>query len=346
MDRHNVLVLLAVLFLSCTIPALSVSRAQAQGLTLEQLFAQAVRAEGLDYVSARNAIVERKVEALPFLRYKLSDPDWHARVIAEAIIGRIEDPEQYRTYEYYSITYIAGSAMLHVQNFYSLDYAVNSLYSGFLIGDAVRSRQSGKYDFGITGFPFLAELALKGSVLKKPIVHYQLPPDDPEAKYTIAEVARILNVSEKLAKQWIGSEARRDYEGGPKLVKQSDLKSFVNACLRPDTSSSPVNPRFRESARCWAMLKLGDCFNDDPATFPLLVELLQFGESTMIRGYAALALSITGKQEAIYPLTQAQNDRDEQVRDAAQRSLARLYRVMEAESKKQKEIMEAESKKK
>ena len=70
------------------------------------------------------------------------------------------------------------------------------------------------------------------------------------------------------------------------------------------------------------MLMLGSRFNDDAVKIPLLIEMLQSGESARIRSYAALALGTTGKQEAINPLTQAQNDSDKQVSEAAQKSLA------------------------
>ena len=340
MSRHSVLLLPVILIGLLTMPTLSLSRAQAQGSTLEQLFAEAVRAEGLDYVNTRNSMIERKTEAVAFLKSKRSGSDWHARVLAEAMIGRIEDPELYTTYyDYYLIPAIGRSVMFRVVTFYSLDWVVNRQYNTLsAIRTAVISRSSRRRSVG-TDAPFLVELALKGSVLKKPTVHYELPPEDTEAKYTISEVAEILNVHEKLARKWMVSEARHDHKGGPLLVKQSRLKYFVNAYLRPDPSSSAVDPHYREEARCWAMLMLGNCFGDDPVTIPLLVELLQSSESTRIRSYAALALSTTGKDEAINPLTQARNDPDKQVREAAERSLARLYRVMEieAESKMEQE---------
>ncbi|MHC4184870.1 MAG: hypothetical protein ACYSR4_02915, partial [Planctomycetota bacterium] len=74
--------------------------AQSQPPPLQRLFEQALEAKGDAYIELRNLILERK-DAVSFLESRVAraDKDWKAAIIAEAILGRIEEPVTYRHYE-------------------------------------------------------------------------------------------------------------------------------------------------------------------------------------------------------------------------------------------------------
>ena len=143
----------------------------------------------------------------------------------------------------------------------------------------------------------------------------------------------MLNISPKKVNSWIDGAIRSTLiKGDGKQVKLQSLTDFVEHNLQPDSS-----PAYCETVRIMAMLKLS-AFIDNPEVIPLLTELLQYGESTKIRGYAAISLGQSGDPRAIDPLTKAMNDPDSQVSNAVQKSLNRLYEIIE-------ELKQSESKK-
>lgn len=333
---RNYKLFLLTLILVLTAGAAIASSNQAKPTALKRSFERAVQASSQDYLNIRDAITAKGPSALSLLKEKASDPDWHVRVLAEAMIGRVENPERYAIYEYRLITPISNSGGYQKVTFYSLERATTRAYvnSDVDILHFLANRVHRKANLGAGG-PCYAEIALKGSLLRKPTVPYQLPDSDADTTYTMDQVADILHVDRQLATDWMASNCNSfiAYTGGPQVVKYISLKGFVNGYLKPPSASGP-DPVYIEKSRCCAMLMLGDMFNDYPATLPLLTELLQSHESTMIRGYAALALGITGKPEAAEPLRQALNDPDKQVGEAAQRALDRLNRIIEVKKER------------
>ena len=334
MSKSKVWILLAVIFVSCIVPTVLLSNAQAQELALDQLFTTAMQSNGVEYVNARNAIIEKGTDAIPFLKSKRSDHDWHVRILAAAMLGRTQNPKQYTAYEYQMVDVMKWTTY-HVVDFYSLLKTVDSEYINPLDTQPNSSRSNhayNKHELGIDDAAFLVEVALKGSILKKPTVNYKLPTDDSNATYIIPEVAKILGVDEKLAEKWLRGYSHLQDNKLPKVVDKSDLERFVKYNLDPDTSSA-VDLRFQESARCWAMLQLGNCFGDDKIAIPTLVELMQSNSSEMIKGYAALGLGMVGSQDAIDILMQAQNDSDTAVSSSAKLAIGKLNRDKEKENK-------------
>ncbi len=318
MRMRVTLTLVAVL--GCLLMAASVSSAQTK--TVSQLFSQALKANGADYVSVRSAIIARKAEALPFLKSKASDPDWHVRVLARAIVSHADDPQTYSRCEEIIMTK-GGPSRFHAPSFYDharggpFDPEVGSTAKNRLLETRNQYREA-------SWLWFLAEIALKNSVLCKPLREYDAPSDDSDTLYTKEEVAGMLNVSRKAVDSWMHGPIRSTrVPGKGDQAKSRDVALFAKEYLQPDSSLD-----YRESVRCWAMLTLSS-FTDNPAVISLLTELLQSRESTEIRGYAAIALGQSGDPRAAQPLIRASHDPDSQVREAVQRSLNRLYEIIE-----------------
>lgn len=281
----------------------------------------------------RSEIVARKPEAISYLKTRLLDSDWHVRVLAEAMVQRITAPELATAHEYQMIPPLVQIGQLHVNGRFEDVLVVAGGFEGYRATDPAANRDHSRRLLGASAYPFLLELALKGSVLKKPSVRFQIPADDPQTPYTLGEVARILDVPQEVSDGWMTGLVTVDRPYGPLVVRQKTLKRFADGFGMPDTTVSTVNPKYREQARCWAMLKLGECFNADTTTVPALTELLQSGESATIRGYAALGLGYTGLPDAEDALNRARNDSDSQVRAAVKWGLEDLHRIVEAESR-------------
>lgn len=66
---------------------------------LVEAFLKAREAEGVDYTAAREAVTRRGAAALPFLRERLGDRSWEARLTAAAMILRIEDARRARAFD-------------------------------------------------------------------------------------------------------------------------------------------------------------------------------------------------------------------------------------------------------
>lgn len=321
--NRTITVRLALIVL-CLVSVLSSGSAWAKGAALERQLAASVTAKGAEYVAVRESIISKKAEFLPVLKSKLNDSDWHVRVVARAIVGHIEDPQTYARCEERTMT-MGGPWLFHgLSSFYS---ATRGTPFNPEPGRKTSSQHAYvRRQYREASWPwFLAEIALKDSVLTRPIRDFQLPDDDSERLYTKDQVAVLLQVSQETADLWMHSPMMRVTEGGngEKQVNQEDLTYFAKTYLKPNSSTE-----YRETVRCWAMMTLSS-FSDNPVVIPLLTELLQSHESTKIRGYAALALGASGDPGAVEPLSKATDDPDSQVKEAAQRSLSRLYEIIE-----------------
>ncbi len=287
------------------------------------LFAQALKADGADYVSIRSKIIARKAEALPFLRSKISDPDWHVRVVAQIMIAHIEDPQTYARYEEKMMTIRRGIMHRGAPSFYDDAYGA-PFAPGPDSKAKIRLADARRQYSETSAIWFLAETALMRSVSCKPVRVMSLPNADPDTLYSSDEIAQMLNVSLKTVESWMNRLIRiQRIPGVGVRAKLRDVRSFAEGYLRPDCSIY-----YQEAVRLRAMLTLSS-FADNPTVIPLLRELLESRESTKIRGYAAIALGQSGDARAIIPLWRARNDSNKQVKEAAGKSLKRLYEIMQ-----------------
>jgi HEAT repeat protein len=118
--------------------------AQSQPPSVQHLFERAIEAKGDAYIKLRSLILERK-DAVSFLKARLSDQDWKAAIIAQAIRDRATEPQTVREYE--QILRRAAD-----------EYFASAHRVRMFEADELDERKSGRV------LVFLIELALKDSV--------------------------------------------------------------------------------------------------------------------------------------------------------------------------------------
>ncbi len=69
------------------------------GLPAEQLFARSVVTKGDEYVNVRNTIIRQRLASIPVLRKKMSSRNWKERLLAQAMLDRMMEPDRYIRYE-------------------------------------------------------------------------------------------------------------------------------------------------------------------------------------------------------------------------------------------------------
>jgi hypothetical protein len=210
---------LAVLMSGIVAPT---GRAQSQPPSVQRLFEQALEAKGDEYIELRNQIAGRK-EAVSFLKAKLSDQDWKAAIIAEAILGRIKQPETYRHYEELLIVPIkAAHGFAHdwmtrkrpdpferIRGMAPCDTTNDALLTGqYLVGSGYRRPESTPQTNSQLALhqedavPFLVELALKEITVELPGFASGIPLADDANSYSVHAVAALLNVTAETVERW------------------------------------------------------------------------------------------------------------------------------------------------
>jgi hypothetical protein len=303
-------ILLAVILALCTNTLLWGDRPEAEEPTLEEQFAQALRAKGPEYVSIRDAIVEEGSGAVAFLSQRLADADWHVRVLAEAMLLRISDPQRCRYYGELLLVPTVRAGWMRGGPVPTLAAAARGVVPPgyrYVVG-ARRMRARVPLVSGplqeASALPFLAELLMKASLTQPLFVTPPLPEDEPGRVYTVEEVADMFNVTVETARYWVGWG-----------ITRKNLDRFVRYCLPPAGRGGP-SPRL---ARCYAALLLGN--SKDPLAVEALTEILYSDEPTLLRECAARGLGMSKSAHAIPPLLTALSDEADQVRAAAASAL-------------------------
>jgi len=317
----------------CALTGLLANASPGQAASFDDQFARAVETKGSSYVAARDAIIAKKSRALSFLRGKLSAPDWHAQVLAAAMISRITDPDLYTHYERLTIvpvvrlrnmnTHLGGGVGLRVdpsEEFLRRDWVTGPVNDRAYFYGLDNLRR----DFADSGVPFLTELALKGSILTKPAPKTDLPEDKPDKLYTKEEAAQILNVSMKLLDGWMDGSTitktlvRQSPRHVEVMISHIELQGFIRRYMEPWRDP---DLDYGELARCWAAIQLR-AFTDDTRAMNALTELLRSrSEPATVRRSAAWALGASRDKNAVAPLTSAQTDTDASVAARAKEAL-------------------------
>jgi len=141
--------------------------ARAAEASLDQQFAQALQSKRLDYVRVRDSIAKQGADALPYLRTRFTDRDWHVRLLAQVIAGRISEPEKYVELDNLLAQTIRGWAMtrpgvwrfLELMAEHGLDPAAAS--DGKIATSASGSTSAGGRRQPDYDVPFLAEVLIK-----------------------------------------------------------------------------------------------------------------------------------------------------------------------------------------
>ena len=296
---------------------------------VEALFAQALEAEGEDYVEIREAIVRNGTEALPFLGQRSADEDWHSRSLAEAMAGRITDPMRYRHYE--EVMRVAVKKRV-VSTVIPLEFVVVARPTGpgvvaRLLGGPGQRMDGSDYRVirGITEkavMPFLIEVLVKSCTTRLPPVN-RLPENDSEKAYTALEIAEILNITPATARYWFrrGLSPRLSTDGnGKPRVRHIHVERFLKPHRLLRGRSGGPSPGYTTRTRCYAAARLGSF--RDPAVLPVLIEALDYGPA--VAPYAAIGLGITEHVDAVAPLIKALSHDVWKVRRNAARWLGRM----------------------
>ncbi len=309
-------ILLAVILALCGNVVLWSEETQAP--TLEEQFAQALRAKGPEYVTIRDTIVEKGTAALAFLSQRLADPDWHTRLLAEAMLLRISDPQRCRYYGELLLVPTVRAGWMREGPVPTLAAAARGVvppeYRCVVGVRRMRGRVplvSGPLQEA-SAVPFLAELLMKASLTQPLFVTPPLPEDEPGRVYTVEEVADMFNVTRETARYWV--ETAGLWCPGP-TVTRKNLDRFVRYCLPPVGRGGP-SPRL---ARCYAALLIGN--SKHPLAVEVLTEILQSDEAALLRECAARGLGMTKSEQAIPPLLTALSDEADQVRATAASAL-------------------------
>ncbi|MHC4284508.1 MAG: HEAT repeat domain-containing protein [Planctomycetota bacterium] len=321
MCTRKILILVVAILVGSAHTVHGTEREQLHKLTFQELFDQALKAKGDEYIEIRDAIIKRRKAAVSFLKVKVRDQDWKTAILAEAMLGRITDPKSYRHYEElliipikYAWIFNAGTP-IEPQPFNDIRVISKGQWGW-------RSRSYGK-DNVITfdralhqedAIPFLIDVVLKDSLKELPTLISRIPWAESERAYSCKEVAEILQVTEKTAICWCGTRELLPL-GKNGRVLHRDVAAFV----RRYSESTIRNYYNRNLVRCYAVIRLGRF--EDPAIIPALIESLKTDDNAHVRSYTAEQLC---DQEAIEPLREALDDRDSIVREAAAKTLGVL----------------------
>lgn len=324
--------LVSVIICGIILTILCSNEAYAQELDLQNKFIEALQTSGVEYVKARDEIISKGKFALPYLESMKKNPDWTRRILAQAIIGHIEAPQSFRRMEILMLattarsgSNIMGENMFSLANMFGIDRNTPSEYDrGWL-----------KSLYGDRALQFFTEIAVKGSILHKPIVNLQIPEHDDGRMYSLKEAAQMLDIDDELSRIWLTSYRDKTHKPGV-IVKLSAIQTVANSYLRPFKSSVEIDSFYSESARCQALMRLAD-YSDDSNVFNLLVKTLQSNESTKIRIYAALALGRSGDPKATDILLQTGKDQDKDVRRAAELATQSLEGIIERRNTREAE---------
>jgi len=329
MNRNKTLVLLLVVFALGGHTVLAADNAQGQEVMLAEQFGQAIEARGAEYVELRDAVAGRGAEALDFLRERLADRDWHVRMLAEAMIGRITDPERYRHYEELLVVPVLISLPYRIGPFQTIQGVAKGLWPGPLHRYAKPEERS------IEGWlhqadaaPFLVELLVKDSALRSPLVPVQLPEEEPDRLYTVEEVAEMLSITQKTAECWFtrGPQFLAQLTEGIVWVRHKNLQAFVRQYFPTRVVGPGPQPsqhgRRPPLTRCYAAVRLG--VFEHPSVVPALVEVLQSDDFAEVRSCAATGLGMTKSPQAVEPLVNALSDEVTAVRRHAAQALGEI----------------------
>lgn len=325
MHRCVIAAAAAVVLFACAGSAVSTD-ATVEELPVAELWSQALQKTGLEYMDVRAEILGRGPEAVSFLEEKLTEEDWHSRMLAQALIERIRDPDQYRYYEELLVVPIRWAGMNVLPAYEVLPRMARGMRRGRLPGDGPPPTPKGGLH-ELEAVPFLAELLLKRSVPQQPNISDELPKEAPEKLYTIEEVAEALNVTVKTAQYWVEElyllPVRRGPDGGL-LVGQEGLQEFArrNYIAEEYRSREESQLAYSALARSYGAGVLGTL--DHPLVVPVLIEVLESDDYMEAKYGAKWGLALAKSWGTLGQLVSSLEHEDATVRAAAAEALRRI----------------------
>ncbi|MHC4361397.1 MAG: HEAT repeat domain-containing protein [Planctomycetota bacterium] len=241
---------LAVLMSGIVVPA---GWAQSQPPSVQRLFEQALEAKGDAYIELRNQIAGSK-DAASFLKPRLSEPNWKTTIIAEAILGRIEQPQTYRHYEELLIVPLKKARGLNREEptiigfrpFESIGHIAqceelnrHRPEGTEATRSPTRSRDLEPALHQDNAVPFLVEITLKDTAGKLPDLASQIPLAKETKIYSVRDAAALLGVTQKTVDSWRAAYLlTRSFERDK--IQHSDLAVFFGRYHEPESSRRGV----------------------------------------------------------------------------------------------------------
>jgi HEAT repeat protein len=312
-----------------------------------KLLSEALKARGDEYRACRSQVVSLGEAALPLLKRKAVDPDWHVAAIAAAIAGRIEQPDLYQTLEdgVKSAVGFAWAAepeprltILHG----ALEPILPAYYSGSDKAEQARRRQK-TLDLwgGPDGTAFMIEAMLKGCETptggKKHFAGWRdLGRDFCTARLGISTqpmaLPALLEALQSPEFEDIANAAAYAFKGVEKQKAEGPLVALLNATKRPQQDYIVQALANIKSARAAGFLP---ALVDNTDSFQITRQLVEIGgteaaqalvtmltrPNEFVRCSAAEALTQMKAVEAVGPLIGLLEDRSERVRAHAAQSL-------------------------
>ena len=330
--------------------------AAATETNLEKLFTDALDAKGQDYIELRQKILSLSPQNDSYLKEQAKSTDLKTRLIAQAILDRAEKPQEYQHFEELMIvpvtvavkngaTTVIGARpfetiKLITQNNATLESSRGGTTSGMMMPEmesgANRQILSQNYCHDESAFLFLAEMALKNTMLDVPELSEQIEWTDAQKTYTSNEAAVILGVLPQTAEKWYQAGlflSQRNPSGNQReffplmQIESIELNSpitqlqirnfyeyFSDKIINPEylRSNQPVSrvvhadtiyaaERFQQDPgslfRCYAVLMLENF--SKPETPELLYEVYKQDASDYVRAYCVEGFSAKTQAEQI-----------------------------------------------
>ncbi len=332
-------IILLVLLISCL--------GAASELPVEELFSQALHEKGKAYLDIRNKILAVGVDDDSFLRELSQNSDCQTRLLAQALLERLTEPQKCQHFEELMIVPIAqvtslkAQMMMGASPFESIKLLTQTPRGRNYVRrlEMFRSSEATFKNFchDESAFAFLAEIALKDTMLELPELSEQIEWSDKEKIYTVNEVAVMLDVLPQTAGKWhlagLFCPRRISHFDSSALIGLPQIKAFYqlysDKIIKPEyfrskgsvlqvihSGMSLFSARFEKSPgslfRCYAVLMIGSFSR--PEVPEVLYEVFKADASDYVRAYCVEGFSA---ETQVPQIRHAMKDASLRVRQAA-----------------------------
>ncbi len=282
--------------------------------TIEQLFKDALDAEGQVYIDVRQKILNLLPQNESFLKEQAKSTDLQTRIIAQAILERAAKPQEYRHFEELMIVPITVAAK-YGRNFRRLVNPFDTIKEITQIPKTSRSLENRRttidawvgtpsqtnyrsYCHDDSAFLFMAEMAMKDTMLDLPELSEQVEWTDGQKTYTLIATAEMLGVLPQTAEKWhqtgifleqwndhrIFIPMQTDSNDLPDSITQFQIRNFYEYF-----SDKIINPEYLESIEPVSRVVHADAID--------AAERFQQDPGSLSRCYAVLMLRNFAKPE-------------------------------------------------
>lgn len=274
--------------------------------TFEQLFTDALDAEGQAYIEIRQEILNLSLLNDSYLKEKSKSSDLQVRLLSQAILARAEQPLNYRHFEelmvvpitqavkYGARTVTGASPFITIkritQNSTNWNRPDSMMMVMMMRTESVKHPQAHfrGYCHDDSAFLFLAEMALKNTMFDVPELSEQIEWTDDQKTYTTNEVAGMLGVLPETVDIWykagVFQESRNEHIDASIRIRQSQVRKFYEFY-----SDKVINPEYVKSKEPVSRVVHSDMLNATRG--------FQQDPGCLFRCYAVLLLKTFPKPE-------------------------------------------------